>query len=211
MLRSLNVKRPQTTRGRAWSRLGWRPPRDGGARRVEAVMPPRHPPQDRQRAARPQPDRHRPGSILPRRGYHAAGGGTRLRGAVWRSVWQSGGGTRWTRGCSSVGQSRRLITARSQVRGLPAPRRSLLRECGDHSVGHSAPAGTAAPAVRWSAGPSRGRPLDLVRMGVGVQGLQLLPGRPAAGRDPLGGVGRRPAVVGAPAQAEPRPPNVRRG
>ena len=29
--------------------------------------------------------------------------------------------TRWTRGCSSVGQSRRLITARSQVRGLPAP------------------------------------------------------------------------------------------
>jgi hypothetical protein len=29
--------------------------------------------------------------------------------------------TRWTRGCSSVGQSRRLITAGSQVRGLPAP------------------------------------------------------------------------------------------
>jgi hypothetical protein len=32
--------------------------------------------------------------------------------------------TRWTRGCSSVGQSRRLITAGWQVRGLPAHRRS---------------------------------------------------------------------------------------
>jgi hypothetical protein len=35
--------------------------------------------------------------------------------------WLVSDSTRWTRGCSSVGQSRRLITARSQVRGLPAP------------------------------------------------------------------------------------------
>src|SRR5829696_2182625 len=40
--------------------------------------------------------------------------------------WLAPDSTRWTRGCSSVGQSRRLITARSQVRGLPAPQASVL-------------------------------------------------------------------------------------
>jgi hypothetical protein len=53
--------------------------------------------------------------------------------------------TRWTRGCSSVGQSRRLITARSQVRGLPAPPSNtskpqlmaVNREGGGHSHSHS--------------------------------------------------------------------------
>jgi integrase-like protein len=36
------------------------------------------------------PDRHHPGSILARHGYHAAGGGACLRRAAWQSVWQSG-------------------------------------------------------------------------------------------------------------------------
>jgi hypothetical protein len=54
--------------------------------RRDVAAGPRHPSQDRQRAAGPQPDRHYPGSILPRHGYHAAGGDARLRGAVRQSV-----------------------------------------------------------------------------------------------------------------------------
>ena len=37
--------------------------------------------------------------------------------------------TRWMQGCSSVGQSRRLITAGSQVRGLPAPPSKSRKPC----------------------------------------------------------------------------------
>ena len=51
---------------------------------------PWHPPQGRERDARPQPDRHHPGPILPRHGYHAAGGDTGPRRTVWQSSWQSG-------------------------------------------------------------------------------------------------------------------------
>lgn len=62
----------------------------------------------------------------------------------------------------------------------------------------SSPAETSRARSAMACRPSRGRLLDLVRMGVGVQGIQLLPGQPAAGRDPQGGVDRRPAMVGAP-------------
>ena len=64
-------------------------PRPAPQRRHAAARP-RHPPQDRERDARPQPDRHHPGSILARHGYHAAGGGASLRRAAWQSGWQSG-------------------------------------------------------------------------------------------------------------------------
>ena len=82
-------------------------------------------PKDRQRDARPQPDRHHARPILPRHGYHAAGGRARLRRPVWQSVRQSGRSHRrpehQLRARSSVGQSSGLIIRRSQVRGLPGP------------------------------------------------------------------------------------------
>jgi hypothetical protein len=55
--------------------------------RGNATAWPWHPSQDRERDARPQPDRHHPGSILPRHGYHAARGRTCVR----RAGWQAGG------------------------------------------------------------------------------------------------------------------------
>jgi hypothetical protein len=42
----------------------------------------RHPPQDRERAARPQPGRYHTGPILPRHSYHAAGGRAAFEGLL---------------------------------------------------------------------------------------------------------------------------------
>ena len=69
--------------------------------------------------------------------------------------------TRWTRGCSSVGQSRRLITARSQVRGLPAPPSKASEpspgnrlDCRPgHSLGHSPCRNTTGQErTQWTSG-----------------------------------------------------------